>query len=133
MSQNTLPVSELGRSPGWWLDSDLLYAFFRSPLAIGAALITLLLIIAAVAAPIIAPHDPFDIKSLNLLESHLPPAWANEGNPRYWLGTDDQGRDILSAILYGSRISLFVGVLSVLFAATIGVGLGLIAGYAGGA
>jgi peptide/nickel transport system permease protein len=133
MTENALPISELGRSPGWGLDNDLLYAFLRSPLAIGAALITLLLIVAAVAAPIIAPHDPFDIKSLNLLESHLPPAWANEGNPRYWLGTDDQGRDILSAILYGSRISLFVGVLSVLFAATIGVGLGLIAGYAGGA
>jgi peptide/nickel transport system permease protein len=115
-----------------WLDSDLLHAFFRSKLTVAAALVTALIAIAAAAAPLIAPHDPFDIKSLNLLESHLPPAWAKDGVVQYLLGTDEQGRDVLSAILYGSRISLSVGLLSVVFAAMLGIGLGLIAGYAGG-
>ena len=114
-----------------WLDSDFVYLFSRSKLAMFAALLTGLIVLAATAAPLIAPHDPFDIKSLNLLDSHLPPVWAKEGNPQYLLGSDDQGRDVLSAILYGARISLAVGLLSVLLAATLGVGLGLVAGYGG--
>ena len=114
------------------LDSDLLHAFLRSKIAVAAALITLLLVLAAVLAPWIAPYDPFDLRQLNLLDSHLPPAWLTDGDPRYLLGTDDQGRDVLSTILYGSRISLGVGVLAVGLAAALGIVLGLIAGYAGG-
>jgi len=89
-------------------------------------------VLSAVFAPWIAPHDPFDLRQLNLLDSHLPPAWLTDGDPRYLLGTDDQGRDVLSTILYGSRISLGVGVLAVGLAAALGIVLGLIAGYAGG-
>jgi peptide/nickel transport system permease protein len=114
------------------LDSDLVHAFLRSKIAVAAALITLLLVLAAVFAPWIAPHDPFDLRQLNLLDSHLPPAWLADGDPRYLLGTDDQGRDVLSTILYGSRISLGVGILAVGLAAALGIVLGLIAGYAGG-
>src|SRR6266513_2893018 len=99
---------------------------------LAAALITLALVLAAILAPLIAPHDPFDLRQLNLLDSHLPPAWLAGGDPGYLLGTDDQGRDVLSTILYGSRISLGVGVLAVGLAAALGIVLGLIAGYAGG-
>jgi len=114
------------------LDSDLLHAFLRSRIAVAATLITVTLVLAAVFAPWIAPHDPFDLRQLNLLDSHLPPAWLADGDPRYLLGTDDQGRDVLSTILYGSRISLGVGILAVGLAAALGIVLGLIAGYAGG-
>ena len=114
------------------LDSDLVHAFLRSKITVAAALVTLLLVLAAILAPWIAPHDPFDLRQLNLLDSHLPPAWHADGDRRYLLGTDDQGRDVLSTILYGSRISLGVGVLSVGLAAALGIVLGLIAGYAGG-
>ncbi len=114
------------------LDSDLLHAFLRSKITIAAALVTVALVLAAVLAPWIAPYDPFDLRQLNLLDSHLPPAWLAGGDPGYLLGTDDQGRDVLSTILYGSRISLGVGVLAVGLAAALGIVLGLIAGYAGG-
>jgi peptide/nickel transport system permease protein len=114
------------------LDSDLLHAFIRSKTTIAAALIAVILVLAAVLAPLIAPQNPFDLRQLNLLDSHLPPAWLPDGDPKYVLGTDDQGRDVLSTILYGSRISLSVGILSVGLAAALGIVLGLIAGYAGG-
>jgi peptide/nickel transport system permease protein len=114
------------------IDSDLVHSFLRSKIAVAAALVTLVLVLAAVLAPWIAPHDPFDLRELNLLDSHLPPAWAPDGDAKYLLGTDDQGRDVLSTILYGSRISLGVGVLAVALAAALGIMLGLIAGYAGG-
>jgi peptide/nickel transport system permease protein len=125
------PLPQAGRFAAA-LDSDLLHAFLRSKITVAAALITIVLIGAAILAPWIAPHDPFDLRQLNLLDSHLPPAWFADGDPRYLLGTDDQGRDVLSTILYGSRISLSVGVLSVALAAALGIVLGLIAGYAGG-
>jgi peptide/nickel transport system permease protein len=114
------------------LDSDLLHAFLRSKITIAAAVVTVTLVLAAVLAPWIAPYNPFDLRQLNLLDSHLPPAWLAGGDPRYLLGTDDQGRDVLSTILYGSRISLGVGILAVGLAAALGIVLGLIAGYAGG-
>lgn len=79
-----------------------------------------------------APHNPFDLASLNIMDANTPPAWEADGNSAFVLGTDDQGRDILSAILYGSRVSLLVGFASVLFAMVLGVTLGLISGYAGG-
>ncbi len=114
------------------VDSDLWYSFRRSPGAVVAALVTVVLVSAAIFAPLVAPYDPFDLATLNILDASLPPAWVAGGDPRYWLGTDDQGRDILSTILYGARISLLVGFASVLFALILGVGLGLISGYGGG-
>lgn len=119
----------LGRA----LDSDLAYSFSRSPVTIVAAALVILLIGASALAPLIAPHDPFDAGTLNLMDGFTPPMQPNQftGNV-YWLGTDDQGRDVFSAILYGARISLFVGFMAVGFAMVLGVGLGLLAGYAGG-
>src|SRR5262245_58999018 len=114
------------------LDSDFVHGFLRSKIAVAAAIVTLLLVLSAILAPLIAPQNPFDLRQLNLLDSHLPPAWLADGDSRYLLGTDDQGRDVLSTILYGSRISLGVGVLAVGLAAALGIVLGLIAGYVGG-
>ncbi len=115
------------------LDSDIVYSFRSSRVTVAAALVMVAIVLSALLAPWIAPHDPFDLKSLSLLDSHLPPFWQEGGDPRFLLGTDDQGRDVFSTILYGSRLSLAVGVLSVAFAATLGIVLGLAAGYAGGA
>ncbi len=114
------------------LESDLLWSFRRSPVTVAAATVTALLVLSAALAPLIAPHNPYDLASLNLLDSLNPPAWRAGGSWSYPLGTDDQGRDILSAILYGTRLSLEVGVASVAFAMAVGVALGLLAGYAGG-
>ena len=115
------------------LDSDLWWSFRRSRTAVAAAITTAVFVVAAIAAPWIAPQDPFDLASLNLLDSRLPPAWMAGGEPHFLLGTDDQGRDMLSTIMYGARISLAIGFASVAFAAILGVTLGLIAGYSGGA
>ena len=115
-----------------FLDGDLIYSFRRSKLAVTAALLTALLVGAALLAPLVAPHDPYDLKSLSLLDANMPPAWQPGGDRRHLLGTDDQGRDILSTILYGTRSSLLIGVGSVLLATLLGVSLGLWAGYAGG-
>lgn len=115
-----------------FLQSDLFYSFCTSRVTIVSAIVTLLIILAAVLAPWIAPHNPFDVSTLSLWDSELPPAWSEGGDPRYLLGTDNQGRDVLSAILYGSRISLSVGFISVVFAMVIGVVIGLVSGYFGG-
>ena len=115
-----------------FFDSDVMYSFRRSKVTMLAAAVTAVIVLAAVAAPLIATQDPFDLRQLNLLDSHLPPAWADGGDPRFLLGTDDQGRDVFSTILYGSRISLIVGLVAVVFAATLGIVLGLVAGYVGG-
>jgi peptide/nickel transport system permease protein len=114
------------------LDSDLLHSFLKSKLVVLAAIVTLMLVALSLLAPWIAPHDPFDLKSLSLLDSHMPPVWEQGGDARFLLGTDDQGRDILSTILFGARSSIAIGVLSVLLALVLGVSLGLIAGYYGG-
>jgi peptide/nickel transport system permease protein len=102
------------------------------PLAAVAAVVLGGIAFAAFAAPLIAPQDPFDLASFDLLDAELPPAWVQGGDPRFLLGTDSQGRDLFSAILYGTRISLTVGVLAVVIQAAIGIPLGLIAGYTGG-
>ncbi len=115
-----------------FFDSDILYSFRRSPVTIIASVLTLLIIFSAMGASFISPQNPFDMGGLDLMDSHLPPAWEEEGDERFLLGTDDQGRDLLSAILYGSRISLLVGFSSVVFALILGVGLGLLSGYVGG-
>ncbi|MFO1199821.1 MAG: ABC transporter permease [Burkholderiaceae bacterium] len=114
------------------LDSDLFHSFRTSPVAIVAAFVAARMFLGAVFAPWVAPHKPFDLASLSLNDSLLPPAWVDAGRLAYLLGTDDQGRDVLSTILYGSRISLAVGLASVAFALVLGVGLGLASGYAGG-
>ena len=113
-------------------DSDLFYSFRRSRTTVIAAVALALLFFGAIFAPVIAPFDPFDIAHLNLLDSELPPAWMEGSNPAYWLGTDTQARDVLSSILYGLRISLFVGFASVILAAVLGVFLGLVGGFVGG-
>jgi peptide/nickel transport system permease protein len=115
-----------------FLDSDVFYSFRRSPVTVLAALTTLACIVAAVFAGWLAPHNPFDLRTLNLLDAFTPPAWTDRGNPAYLLGTDDQGRDVLSAIMYGSRVSLMVGFFAVILAMTIGIALGLVSGYVGG-
>ena len=104
----------------------------RRPGAILAAAILGVIAIAAFAAPLIAPHDPFDLASFDILDAELPPVWQADGNPRFLLGTDAQGRDLFSAILYGARISLLIGILAVIIQAAIGISLGLLAGYFGG-
>ena len=122
-------------APGRWrrlADSDLLYSFRRSPVTVAAAAIAFLIVASALLAPLIAPHNPYDLASLSLLDATDPPAWLKDGNWSYPLGTDDQGRDVLSTILYGTRLSLTVGVSAVLVASTLGVTLGLIAGWRGG-
>jgi peptide/nickel transport system permease protein len=114
-------------------DSDVGYAFRRSPVAMVSAAVTLILILSAVFAPLIAPHDPFNPATLNLMNGFTPPGEANMfTGESFWLGTDDQGRDVFSTILYGLRISLFVGFAAVALALVLGVTLGLIAGYVGG-
>jgi len=115
-----------------WYASDVAYSFRRSPTALGAALIAFACIFAAVFAGWVAPHNPFDLTTLVLGDARLPPAWMADGSTKYLLGTDDQGRDILSAVIYGARISLVVGITSVIFSMIIGVALGLLAGFRGG-
>jgi peptide/nickel transport system permease protein len=99
---------------------------------VAAALVASVCVFSAVFADWVAPHNPFDLATLELSDARLPPAWEAEGKSRYLLGTDDQGRDILSALMYGARISLFVGLASVLVSVIVGVGLGLLAGFVGG-
>jgi len=115
-----------------WLDSDVGHSFRSSPVAMAAALIALACLLAAVFAGWVSPQDPFDLTRLELLDARLPPAWAPEGSANYPLGTDDQGRDMLSAVIHGLRISLVVGLASVAASAVVGVALGLLAGFAGG-
>ncbi len=113
-------------------DSDIGYSFRTSPVAMAAAAVALICIFCSVFAGFVAPHNPFDLTTLELSDARLPPAWSVEGSSKYLLGTDDQGRDILSALMYGARISLAVGFASVLLSVVLGVGLGLLAGFYGG-
>ena len=115
-----------------WLDSDVGHSFRTSPTALLATVIALVCVLGAVFAPWLAPHNPFDLSTLELSDARLPPAWNAEGSLKFLLGTDDQGRDILSAVMYGARISLAVGLASVLISVVVGVGLGLMAGFLGG-
>jgi peptide/nickel transport system permease protein len=111
---------------------DLAWSFRRSPVTVIAAALTVILVGAALLAPWVSPQDPFDMAALNLSDAFTPPAWDEKGMARYPLGTDNQGRDILSTIMHGARISLGVGLAAVLFALVLGVSLGLLAGYLGG-
>ncbi len=112
--------------------SDLWYSFTRQRSAVFAAILLAVLILSAFTAPLYAPQNPFDPAQLELWNAEIPPIWLEGGQWPYLLGTDTQGRDILSAILYGSRISILIGIASVVFALLIGIGSGLAAGYYGG-
>ena len=128
-------AAALPAAPGAWsrfFAGDLWYSFRRSPVAVGSALVALVCIVAAVFANWIAPHNPFDLATLELSDSMLPPAWMKGGTAKYLLGTDEQGRDVYSALMYGARISLLVGGASVLLSMLLGVTLGLVSGYLGG-
>lgn len=116
-----------------FFDSDIWWSFKRSPVTVVSAIVAAICIIGAALAPFLAPHNPFDLASLNLIDAFKPPSWAEEGTAEYLLGTDDQGRDMLSAIMYGARVSLLVGLSATLFATLLGVSVGLLAGYVGGA
>src|SRR5690349_23260759 len=141
MSDAVVPHTESSKgarpaSAGWFkraIESDLFYSFRRSKLTMVAAAVTVLFFLLAIFAPLLAVQNPFDPAQLQLMNSRIPPLWAAEGQSPFLLGTDEQGRDVFSAILYGLRISLTVGVLGMLFAGTLGIVLGLIAGYVGGA
>jgi peptide/nickel transport system permease protein len=115
----------------WW-DGDVMYSFRHSPVAMLSAFVAFAFLFCALFANFVAPHNPFDLTTLELSDSRLPPSWIEGGKQKYFLGTDDQGRDLLSALMYGSRISLMVGIASVALSVVIGVGLGLLAGFAGG-
>ena len=115
-----------------WFDSDVWHSFRNSPMAMAAAVIAALCIFGSLFAPWVTPHDPFDLATLSLSDARLPPAWMEGGSRKYLLGTDDQGRDILSALFYGARLSLAVGLASVALSVVIGVGLGLLSGFVGG-
>lgn len=113
-------------------NSDVAWSWRHSPVAIFATILVVILFVGAFGAPWVAPFNPFDLGSIQLLDALLPPVWMPEGMTEYWLGTDSQGRDLLSLLLFGMRTSLLIGFASVIIAMLLGVVLGLIAGYAGG-
>jgi len=113
-------------------DGDVAYSFRKSPVAIGAFVVAFVLIFSSVLAHWVAPLNPFDLATINLLDASKPPAWLEGGERRFIFGTDDQGRDVYSAILFGMRISLLIGLASVVLSIVLGVGLGLLSGYVGG-
>lgn len=115
-----------------FFSSDVWFSFKANPVAIVSLIVTTIMILSAVFAPLLAPQDPFDLVAIDIMDASMPPAWNEFGDSRFLLGTDDQGRGILSTILYGARISLIVGFSSVIFAMIVGIALGLISGYVGG-
>jgi peptide/nickel transport system permease protein len=117
-----IPVTAIERSPGYWV--TVWRRFRRDPVAVTAALMVLALILMAIFAPLLAPHDPFQGMTLRRLK---PP-----GTEGYWLGTDELGRDMLSRLIFGARISLFMGIVPVFCALTIGASIGIVSGFAGG-
>jgi peptide/nickel transport system permease protein len=112
--------------------SDFFYSFKTSRVAVTAFVVAFVCLFCALFADWVAPHNPFDLATLELADARLPPAWVSEGKSIYWLGTDDQGRDILSALMYGARISLFVSLVSVVLSLLLGVTVGLVSGFVGG-
>ncbi len=112
--------------------SEFFHNFVRSPGAMAGLVIVLFFLIMAVFGPLFTPQNPYDIGTLDLMDAYTPPIWMEGGDPAFILGTDEQGRDMLSAIVYGSRISLFISVIVVALSCVFGTVLGLIAGYFGG-
>ena len=127
------PARLIARLLARFWDSDFAYSFRRAPVAIVSFLVLVVCVGGAVFAPLLAPYNPFDLASLSLMDSFHPPAFMPDGARTHLIGTDDQGRDMLSAIMYGTRISIFVGLLAIGFALSVGITVGLVAGYMGGA
>lgn len=125
-------LARLRRGLHDFTDGDVVHAFLTSPQAIVAAVVVAGLIVAAVGAPWLSPTDPWDARSIDLVDALTPPSWWEGGDPRFPLGTDNQGRDLLSSILWGMRVSIAVGFVSVVLAVAIGVAAGLVAGWLGG-
>ena len=132
MTSSTLPDPAPPGALARFLAGDLWYSFKRSPVAMVSTVLVLMCVASALGAPWLAPHNPFDLATLDLSDARLPPAWLPDGKTNFLLGTDDQGRDILSALIYGARISLFVALAAVLLSVVTGVSLGLLSGYIGG-
>jgi peptide/nickel transport system permease protein len=114
------------------VENEFLHLFLHNRIAQIASAIAAISVLGAVFAPIIAPTNPYDLATFDILDSFLPPSWSERGDSRFLIGTDDQGRDLLSSILYGTRLSLLVGLSSVAFASILGITLGVTAGYFGG-
>ena len=125
-------MSRLAQAFAKGFDSDLWWSFKNSPVTVASAILALICIGGAVLAPLLAPHDVMNLASVQLSDAFKPPAFADGGESAWPLGSDDQGRDMLSAIMYGGRISLLVGICAVLFSTLVGVAVGLTAGYLGG-
>lgn len=115
-----------------FLESDLWWSFKNSKSAVGAAIVLALVVLTAIFAPFLSPQDPYDLAALELWNAELPPVWAEGGQMPYILGTDVQGRDILSGILFGTRVSIIIGISSVVVSLAVGIMAGLAAGYYGG-
>ncbi|MGF1686899.1 ABC transporter permease [Photobacterium japonica] len=122
-------------APSRWTrfkESDFLYYFLKDKVAMVSFAVFLVFVLGAVFSPLLAPTNPYDLSTIDIMDAELPPSWLEEGDSRFWLGTDDQGRDIFSTILYGSRLSLTIGLLAVSLQLLLGVVIGLSAGYFGG-
>ena len=122
----------MGKKMNTFFRSEFFHNFVRSPGAVAGLLIVIFFLIVVLIGPACTPQNPYDIASLDLMDAYKPPLWMEGGDSAFVLGTDEQGRDILSAIVYGSRISLFIGVAVVLLSCVIGTFFGLVAGYFGG-
>lgn len=131
MTDNTLASVSSSRLSRF-LDSDLWWSFRSHRTAVFASIVLLVLLVSAVLAPVLSAQNPYDLASLELWNAQLPPVWIDGGQMPFILGTDIQGRDILSGILYGTRISILIGVASVAVSLLVGVLLGLLAGFYGG-
>ncbi|CUH98650.1 ABC transporter permease [Leisingera aquaemixtae] len=132
MSTETLnPKSEPSRWSKVW-NSNMGYSFRRNPVAVVSMVVFLMIAVAAFLAPLIAPYDPYDPGSIDIMNSEYPPVWIDGALPEFMLGTDDQGRDLWSTILYGTRLSLLIGICAVALQAFLGISIGLLAGYVGG-
>ncbi|UWQ25199.1 ABC transporter permease [Leisingera aquaemixtae] len=132
MSTETLnPKSEPSRWSKVW-NSNMGYSFRRNPVAVVSMVVFLVIAVASFLAPVIAPYDPYDPGSIDIMNSEYPPVWIDGALPEFMLGTDDQGRDLWSTILYGTRLSLLIGICAVALQAFLGISIGLLAGYVGG-
>ncbi|MED5504509.1 MAG: ABC transporter permease [Pseudomonadota bacterium] len=134
MSQSNVTPAPAAAPSAWqrFKESDFLYYFKRDKVAMTSFTVFMMFLVLALAAPILAPTDPYDLTSIDIMDSELPPSWMEDGDERFVLGTDEQGRDILSTILYGSRLSLTIGFLAVGLQLVLGIIIGLSAGYFGG-
>ena len=128
-------MEHVAAAPSRWerfKQSDFLYYFLRDKVAMVSFAVFMTFLVLALSAPWIAPTDPYDLASIDIMDSELPPSWMEGGEKRFLLGTDEQGRDILSTILYGSRLSLTIGFMAVGLQLFLGIVIGLSAGYFGG-